>query len=60
MKRRHEASSVRNFPIVCVGGCAGGLDVGLLKNILADMGVAIVIVNHVRTMPTQLFEILFR
>ena len=48
------------FPIVCVGGSAGGLDayIRLLKNLPADMGVAIVIVNHVRSMPTQLHEIL--
>ena len=49
-----------NFPIVCVGGSAGGLDayIRLLKNLPADMGVAIVIVNHIRHMPTQLHEIL--
>jgi len=51
---------VRNFPIVCVGGSAGGLDayIRLLKNLPADMGVAIVIVNHMRNVPTQLHEIL--
>ena len=54
------ASSVKSFPIVCVGGSAGGLDayIRLLQNLPADMGVAIVIVNHMRTMPTQLHEIL--
>lgn len=54
--------SPRNFPIVCVGGSAGGLDayVRLLKNLPADMGVAVVIVNHMTTMPTQLHEILPR
>ena len=48
------------FPIVCVGGSAGGLDayVRLLENLESDMGVAIVIVNHIRTMPTLLHEIL--
>ena len=52
--------SVKNFPIVCVGGSAGGLDayIRLLENLPNDMGVAIVIVNHVRTMPTLLHEIL--
>ena len=52
--------SVRNFPIVCVGGSAGGLDayIRLLKNLPAAMGVAIVIVNHMRSVPTQLHEIL--
>lgn len=55
-------SSVRNFPIVCVGGSAGGLDayIRLLQNLPADMGVAIVIVNHITAMPTQLHEILPR
>ena len=51
---------VKNFPICCVGGSAGGLDayIRLLENLPYDMGVAIVIVNHVRTMPTILHEIL--
>ena len=50
----------KNFPIVCVGGSAGGLDayIRLLQNLPADMGVAIVIVNHMRSIPTQLHEIL--
>ena len=48
------------FPLVCVGVSAGGLDtyIKLLKNLPFDMGVAVVIVNHVRTMPTLLHEIL--
>lgn len=47
-----------NFPIVCVGGSAGGLDayIRLLQNLPPDMGVAIVIVNHITLMPTQLHE----
>jgi two-component system chemotaxis response regulator CheB len=38
-----------NFPVVCVGGSAGGLDayIRLLKHLPGDMGVAIVIVNHI-------------
>jgi chemotaxis response regulator CheB len=50
----------RDFPVVCVGGSAGGLDAytRLLRNLPADMGVAIVIVNHLRTVATQLHEIL--
>lgn len=50
----------RDFPIVCIGGSAGGLDAyqRLLRNLPADMGVAIVIVNHVRTFATQLHEVL--
>ncbi len=53
---------MKNFPIVCVGGSAGGLDayIRLLKNLPADMGVAIVIVNHITIMPTQLHEVLPR
>ncbi|NTW97275.1 MAG: chemotaxis protein CheB [Oscillochloris sp.] len=50
----------RAFPIVCVGGSAGGLDayMRLLRRLPSDMGVAIVIVNHVRTFATLLHEIL--
>ena len=49
-----------NFPVVCVGGSAGGLDAysRLLGNLPADMGVAIVIVNHLRTVATLLHELL--
>ena len=50
----------KDFPVVCVGGSAGGLDayIRLLRHLPADMGVAIVIVNHLRTVATQLHEIL--
>lgn len=50
----------KNFPVVCVGGSAGGLDayIRLLKNLPPDMGVAIVIVNHLRKVATLLHEIL--
>jgi two-component system chemotaxis response regulator CheB len=49
-----------DFPVVCVGGSAGGLDayIRLLTHLPADMGVAIVIVNHITIMPTMLHEIL--
>ena len=52
----------KDFPIVCVGGSAGGLDayIRLLQNLPADLGVAIVIVNHLRTVATLLHEILPR
>ena len=52
----------KDFPVVCVGGSAGGLDayIRLLQNLPADMGVAIVIVNHLRTVATRLHEILPR
>ncbi|MDD4928995.1 MAG: chemotaxis protein CheB [Gallionella sp.] len=54
--------SARSFPIVCVGGSAGGLDayIRLLQNLPGDMGVAIVIVNHITMMPTHLHEVLPR
>ncbi|HEY5138557.1 MAG TPA: chemotaxis protein CheB, partial [Methylococcales bacterium] len=44
------------------GGSAGGLDayIRLLQNLPADMGVAIVIVNHITEMPTHLHEVLPR
>ena len=50
----------RDFPVVCVGGSAGGLDAykRLLSHLPSDMGVAIVIVNHLRTVATLLHEIL--
>lgn len=53
---------MNNFPIVCVGGSAGGLDayIRLLKNLPPDMGVAIVIVNHITMVATQLHEVLPR
>ena len=56
------AGPERGFPVVCVGGSAGGLDAytRLLKHLPPDMGVAIVIVNHVRTFATLLHEILPR
>jgi len=52
----------KSFPVVCVGGSAGGLDayIRLLKHLPDDMGVAIVIVNHLRTVDTLLHEILPR
>ena len=55
-------SGVKDFPIVCVGGSAGGLDayIRLLKHLPNDMGVAIVIVNHLRSAATLLHEILPR
>ena len=51
-----------DFPVVCVGGSAGGLDayVRLLKCLPPDLGVAIVIVNHRRTVATLLHKILPR
>ena len=53
-------SFAKDFPIVCVGGSAGGLDAytRLLRHLPDDMGVAIVIVNHLRTVATMLHQIL--
>jgi chemotaxis response regulator CheB len=52
----------KDFPVVCVGGSAGGLDAytRLLGRLPDDMGVAIVIVNHLRIVATHLHEILPR
>jgi chemotaxis response regulator CheB len=50
----------KDFPVVCMGGSAGGLDayIRLLQHLPADMGIAIVIVNHLRTVATRRHEIL--
>ncbi len=55
-------SAEKDFPVVCVGGSAGGLDAytRLLQHLPSDMDVAIVIVNHLRTVATRLHEILPR
>ena len=57
-----EINHPKDFPVVCVGGSAGGLDayIRLLRHLPAEMGVAVVIVNHLRTVATQLHEILPR
>jgi two-component system chemotaxis response regulator CheB len=55
-----EDKIAKEFPVVCVGGSAGGLDayIRLLQHLPANMGVAVVIVNHLRTVATLLHEIL--
>ena len=62
MNPKDSMQNAKDFPLVCVGGSAGGLDAytRLLQNLPADMGVAIVIVNHLRTVATMLHEILPR
>lgn len=62
MTVKQERKTKKDFPIVCVGGSAGGLDtyMRLLQNLPSDMGVAIVIVTHLRTVQTKLHEILPR
>ncbi len=53
-------SVAKDFPVVCVGGSAGGLDayIRLLRHLPADIGVAVVIVNHLRNVDTLLHQIL--
>src|SRR5512140_1274028 len=55
-----KTKTAKNFPVVCVGGSAGGLDayIRLLQHLPADTGAAFVIVNHLRTTATRLHEIL--
>lgn len=62
MTNKNNENSVKDFPVVCVGGSAGGLDayIRLLQKLPSDMGVAIVIVNHLREVATKLHEILPR
>src|SRR5450432_909466 len=57
-----DKSGGKDFPVVCVGGSAGGLDayIRLLRTLPADLGVAVVIVNHLRVTATLLHEILPR
>ncbi len=59
MKAKH---FTKDFPIVCVGGSAGGLDAysRLLMHLPTNMGVAIVIVNHLRKTAAMLHKILPR
>ena len=54
----NKGTFAKDFPVVCVGGSAGGLDAytRLLQHLPIDLGVAIVIVNHVRTVPTTLLH----
>lgn len=55
-----ERQTERNFPVVCVGGSAGGLDAytRLLRHLPGNLGAAIVIVNHRKMFATYLHEIL--
>jgi two-component system chemotaxis response regulator CheB len=50
----------QDFPLVCVGGSAGGLDAytRLLRHLPANLGAAVVIVNHLRTTATLLHKVL--
>src|ERR1017187_6876267 len=53
-------TGANDFPVVCVGGSAGGLDayIRLLQHLPCDLDVAVVIVNHLRKTATLLHEIL--
>jgi two-component system chemotaxis response regulator CheB len=57
-----DVAMVADFPVVCVGGSAGGLDayIRLLQHLPPDLGAAVVIVNHLRVVATLLHEILPR
>jgi two-component system chemotaxis response regulator CheB len=57
-----EVRAPRNFPIVCVGGSAGGLQAytKLLEHLPTDLGIAVVVVNHMRRFATTLHRILPR
>jgi two-component system chemotaxis response regulator CheB len=48
--------------VVCVGAAAGGLQgyVTLLQHVPVDLGIAVVIVNHMRSAATALHKILPR
>jgi two-component system chemotaxis response regulator CheB len=52
----------RGFPLVCVGGSAGGSEAyaHLLKALPPDLGVAVVIVNHMTKTSATLHQILPR
>ena len=51
-----------NFPLVCIGGSAGGLEayIKLLQCLPEDLNVAVIVVNHITIMPTMLHEVLAR
>jgi len=52
----------RDFPVVCVGGSAGGPDAYTrhLRYLPCDLGVAVVVVNHLRHTATLLRKLLPR
>ena len=55
-------SFMRHFPVICVGGSAGSLEayIQLLEHLPGDLGAAVVIVNHMRSVATNLHKILPR
>jgi two-component system chemotaxis response regulator CheB len=59
MKTEH---GPRDFPIVCVGGASGDIEsyIELIRHLPGGMGVAIVIVNHLRIVASMLNDMLPR
>jgi two-component system chemotaxis response regulator CheB len=51
-----------DFPVVCVGGASADIDAytGLIGHLPADLGVAVVIVNHQSMVAEQLIDVLPR
>ncbi len=60
MTAKKYKNTADDFPIVCVGGSAGSLQsfISFLHNMPDDLGVAIVIINHLRKDYNLLQEIL--
>ena len=50
----------KSFPIICIGGSAGGTEayIKLLQHLPVDTGGAIVIVNHIARKPANLHNVL--
>jgi two-component system, chemotaxis family, protein-glutamate methylesterase/glutaminase len=59
MKTEDEA---HDFPVVCVGGASADIDAytGLLGHLPADLGIAVVIVNHLSMVAEKLLDVLPR
>ena len=53
---------MNNFPLICIGGSAGGLAayIKLLQCLPAKLNAAVIIVNHITIAPTMLHEVLAR
>lgn len=54
------STSSKTFPIVCIGGSAGGEDpyIRLVRGLPPESVAAIIIVNYRRKIPTQLHQVL--
>ena len=62
MVTSRDGRTAEDFPVICVGGSAGGLDAytRLLRHLPADLGATVVIVNHLRVVDTLLHKLLPR